>query len=381
MLLWGRSRGVGFARAVLLAGLLMGMLLPLGSCSSGNDVADSATTTTVAEPKVTVAWINQGAASEDPWTRSHREAADQVARGFGAEVEVQFVENVALGPETDKAIDLAVRKGADMVIGTSLAQSTAIAAGARRHPAIKFEQARADEVASNLANFTGAYEETAYLVGMAAGAASQSGKLAFVAQYEQPEYVRIVNAYTLGAQSQNPAAKVLVGFTNSWFDPDGETAMAQRLIDQGADVLSSTCTSTATGELAQRLGIPWSGHDENLANRFADVWLTASLTSWGPHYERRVEELLAGQWKSEEYYGNLADGFIRLAPIGDRVSSTSRRAIQARRAEIADGQFDVFAGPLTDQAGTVRVNKSETVSRDERRSMNWYVIGVTIAGS
>lgn len=322
-----------------------------------------------------VAWINQGSASEDAWTASQRRAADRVASEFGRRVEVRFVENVDLGRSADRAVDRVVDQGADLVFATSLALEPALAAGASRHPGTRFEQVRGTARGANLGTFTGAYEETAYLTGMAAASASPSGRLGFVAQFPQPEMVRIIDGYTLGARSIRPDATVEVAWTGSWWDPAGEDAAASRLIAGGVDVIATTCTSLATGVSALRANVPWSGHDQDSSVAFADVWLTANITQWDRYYLRRVGDVLNGRWRSDGYYGDLRDGFLTLAPFGRRVDDAARGRIEVMRQRIADGSFDVFAGPLHDDVGRIRVPDGATLDVDQRLHMDWLIDG------
>ena len=57
---------------------------------------------------------------------------------------------------------------------------------------------------SNLSQFYGSAEDTDYLTGMAAGAASESGKLGIIAAFPIPEVVRGVNAWTDGCTRHQP---------------------------------------------------------------------------------------------------------------------------------------------------------------------------------
>lgn len=355
-----------------LALLIASVFVVAGCVSDGPAQGSSARSR--AGPLV-VAWINQGSASEDAWTASQRRAADRVASEFGRRVEVRFVENVDLGSSADRAVDRVVDKGADLVFATSLALEPALAAGASRHPGTRFEQVRGTTRGANLGTFTGAYEETAYLTGMAAASVSRSGRLGFVAQFPQPEMIRIVDGYTLGARSIRPDATVEVAWTGSWWDPVGEDAAAGRLIAGGVDVIATTCTSLATGISALRANVPWSGHDQDSSVAFADVWLTANITRWDRYYLRRVRDVLNGRWRSDGYYGDLRDGFLTLAPFGRRVDGAARGRIEAMRHRIADGSFDVFAGPLHDDVGRLRVPDEASLDVDERLHMNWLVDG------
>ena len=89
-----------------------------------------------------------------------------------------------------------------------------------------FEQATMIDTSKNLAQYFGAGEDTIYLSGMAAGAATKKGVLGYVVPFPTPEVIRHANAWTLGVQAMHPGAKVKLVWTNSWLDIPKETRAA-----------------------------------------------------------------------------------------------------------------------------------------------------------
>jgi basic membrane protein A and related proteins len=188
--------------------------------------------------------------------------------------------------------------------------------------------------------------------------------------------VRHINAYTLGAQSVNPAATVKVVWVNSWFDPPKERLAAESLIAGGADVIASGGDSPAPGDAAKAAKVAWTGYDSDQSANYADVWLTAAVYDWGKYYTKEVQGVLDGSWKKGDYYGNIADGFTNLAPFGSLVSAESKAAIEAKKLEIVDGAFNIFVGPIVDQAGAEKVAAGATLPFGDQMSIQWFVKGV-----
>jgi len=170
---------------------------------------------------------------------------------------------------------------------------------------------------------------------------------------------------------------VKIIWTNSWFAPDKEKKAAESLHSSGADVLGQNVDSPSAGQYAQSKGIPWVGYDAN-AKRFAPTsWLTAAVYDWGPYYLSRVKAAMNGTWKPGFYYGNIKDGFTDIAPYGPKVTTKTKAMIGAKRAKIVNGTFNVFAGPLYDQSGALKVPKGTTLKvLPDLYSMNWLVKGV-----
>ena len=190
-----------------------------------------------------------------------------------------------------------------------------------------------------MSEYFGAAEDTVYLSGMAAGAASKTGKIGYVVAYPIPEVLRHADAFALGAHPPARAATVNLVWTNSWYNPPKEKQAAESLVSAGADVLGQNVDSTATGEVAKEHNIPWVGYDSDSSSFAPKSWLTASVYNWGPYYLTRIKEAMAGTWKSGFYYGSIKDGFTQLAPYGPGVSAKTKAEIATKMKAIENGTF------------------------------------------
>jgi basic membrane protein A and related proteins len=321
-----------------------------------------------------VAWIYVGPHNDAGWSQAHNAGRLYVQKALGSKVQTTFKENIAVGPQLEQTVASLVQQGYKLIFGTSYGYFDKKLAA--KYPKVLFEQATGTQTAKNLSEYFGAAEDTVFLSGMAAGAASKDGTLGYVVAYPIPEVIRHANAFALGARLMHPGAKIRLVWTNSWFDPPKEKKAAESLASAGADVLGQNVDSPATGQFAQSKSIPWVGYDSD-AQKFApSSWLTASVYNWGPYYLRRVKAAMNGTWKSGFYYGSIKDGFTKLAPFGPKVSAKTRAAIAAKMKAIESGRFYEFAGPLYDQSGKLRVPKGKRLTVKDLYSMNWLVKGV-----
>ena len=338
-------------------------------------------TTSSAKPNATfkVAWIYVGPHNDGGWSQAHDAGRLYVQKALGSKVQTTYKENIAVGAQLQQTVASLVNQGYKMIFGTSYGYFDKKLAA--KYPNVDFEQATGTDTAKNLSEYFGAAEDTVFLSGMAAGAATKSGNIGYVVAYPIPEVIRHANAFALGAQLVHPGAKVHLVWTNSWFDPAKEKKAAQALVAAGADVLGQNVDSPATGQYAESKGIPWVGYDSN-AKKFAPKsWLTASVYNWGPYYLSRVKAAMAGTWKSGFYYGSIKDGFTGLAAYGPSVSAATKSAIASKEKAIESGLFYEFTGPLSDQAGKVRLAKGVkmqvlTGGTNSLYGMNWLVKGV-----
>src|SRR5579864_285344 len=274
-----------------------------------------------------VAWILPGPHNDHGWSQAHYDGIQFVQKQLGSKIQTTYKESIANGPQLEQTVQSLVNAGYQMIFGTSYGYfSPQLVA---KYPKVLFEQATMIDTAKNLSEYFGAGEDTIYLSGMAAGAAAKCNTIGYVVAFPTPEIIRHTNAFALGAQATHPGVNVKVVFTNSWLDIPGETKAAQSLHAAGACVLGQNVDSPATGQYAEKAGIPWAGYDSNAESFAPKQWLTAAVYNWGPYYLRRIKAAMAGTWKPGFYYGTINDGLTSLAPFGPGVPAATKATILA----------------------------------------------------
>jgi basic membrane protein A and related proteins len=326
-----------------------------------------------------VAWIYVGPHNDGGWSQAHDDGRLYVQKKLGSKVQTTYKENIAVGAQFNQTVASLSAQGYKLIFATSYGYVTK--AVAAKYPNVLFEQATGTLVTKNVSEYFGAAEDTVFLSGMAAGAASKTGKIGFVVAYPIPEVIRHANAFALGAQATHPGATVRLVWTNSWFDPAKEKKAAQSLYAAGVDVLGQNVDSPATGQFAESVKVPWVGYDSDAAKFAPKSWLTASVYDWGPYYLKRVKAAMNGTWKPGFYYGSIKDGFTKLAAYGPGVSAKTKAQIAAMQKKIVKGTFYEFSGPLYDQSGKLRVKKGVRMQvlkggTNSLYGMNWLVKGV-----
>jgi basic membrane protein A len=322
-----------------------------------------------------VAWIYVGPHNDHGWSQAHDQGRLYVQKALGSKVQTTYKENIANGPQLQQTVASLVQQGYKLIFGTSFGFFDKKLAA--KYPDVLFEQATGTDQSKNLSEYFGAAEDTIYLSGMAAGAATKKGVLGYVVPFPIPEVIRHANAFALGAQAMHPGAKVKLIWTNAWYSPPKETAAAQNLIAAGVDVIGQNVDSPAAGVVAESKGIPWVGYDSNAQTSAPKQWLTAATYNWGPYYVKRVRAAMNGTWKPGFYYGSIKDGFTNIAPFGPKVSAKTRAQIKAKKKAIVAGKFHVFEGPIYDQSGKLKVKPGQQLRLlKDLYTMQWLVKGV-----
>lgn len=357
-------------RRRILAVIAATAALVLSACSSADNAATEET------KKVKVAFVYIGPAGDHGWTYQHDQGRLEMEAELGDQVETTYVENVPEGAASKKTFEDLARQGYQLIFGTSFGYMEPMLEVAKLYPDVKFMHATGYKTAENMGTYFGAAEEARYLSGMAAAAASKSGKLGYVAAFPIPEVLRGINAFTLGAQAVNPNATVKVVWTSTWYDPNVEKQAALSLLNAGCDVLAQHQDSTATGEAAESKGARWVGYHSEMSKFAPKAWITGAGWDWGPFYTAQVKAVLDGTWKAEQYYGTMKEGVVKFYPVASDINADVVAKIKTAEEGIIAGTVFPFAGPVFDQSGKERVAAGVNPPLGDLLSMDYFVKGV-----
>lgn len=290
--------------------------------------------------------------------------------------ETAYSEAVPEGAEAERTISQYVRQGYNLIFTTSFGYMDPTINVARRSPNVIFMHCSGFKTADNVGTYFGRMYQPRYLAGMVAAKMSESGKLGYVAAHPIPEVIRGINAYALGAQSVNPDATVNVVWTQTWFDPAKEREAGESLLDTGCDVIAQHQDTPGPQQAAEKRGKYSVGYNSDMSSFAPNAHLTAPVWNWGVIYKKVAEEVHNGTWSSYQYWGGLNDGVVGLAPFGPMVPQEVKDMVAAKKAEIASGSWDVFTGPLNNQAGEAVLADGEKMSDGDMLGMSFFVQGV-----
>ena len=376
-----RRSMVALATVAVIVGACGGDDDDSSSEPTGDTPAATTDATDATEPgadcePIKAAFVYVGPIGDAGWTKKHDDGRLDLEAALGDCVETSYLESVPEGAESEAVFDRLAREGNDVIFATSFGYMDQMLAVAEKYPDVKFEHATGFKVSDNMSTYFGAAEEARYLSGMAAAAMTESGQMGYVAAFPIPEVLRGINAFTLGAQRINPDVTVEVAWTSTWFDPVVEKEAAEALLNGGADVIAQHQDTPSAGEAAQTAGGYWVGYNDDMSRFAPDAWLTAPVWDWGPYYIKVVESIRDDTWVSEQYYGNMADGLVNLAPVADVVPQDVRDQIATVQEEIIAGTFAPFTGPINDQGGAEKVADGEVPDLGTLLGMDYFVAGV-----
>ena len=330
---------------------------------------------TAEEKKIKTGFIYVGPVGDAGWTYAHDEGRKAMETLPFVEPST-YIESVPEGAESARVITGLVRKGHNLIFTTSFGYMDATLDVARRNKDVVFMHCSGYKTAENVGNYFGRMYEPRYLSGIVAGKMTKANVIGYVAAFPIPEVIRGINAFTLGVQSVNPKAEVRVVWTQTWFDPGIERDAADSLLDVGADVLAMHQDAPATLQAAEARNAFVIGYNSDMRDFAPNAFLTAPVWNWGPLYSKIAQEVKDGTWKSESIWWGMKEALVQLAPISDRVPADVKALVEEQAAAIKSGALHPFAGPVTDQDGTVQVAAGATPDDGHLLGMSYFVKGV-----
>ena len=393
--------------------LLMALVLVLGLAACGGNAAPEATEAGNEEStfKVGAIYINSKNDTAG-YTFAHHNGITTAMKELGLDPETQLfiVDEV---PEDKEqvlaAVDTLVGNDVDIIFGISFGYIDALEEAAATYPDVIFSHAtgyKSNE--TNFNNYFGRAYQARYLAGIAAGLKSLetgNNNVGYVAAYgtEYAETASGINGFALGVQAVNPNATVYVKKLGAWADEVNEAAFAEELIKSyGCGVISQHCDSAQPQIMAENNGVFGCGYNSDMTPDAPKAHLTAAIWNWNVYYRTAMEAAMncgdasnfVATMGSGAYYGGLKEGFVDVSPLSENCVAGTQEIIDAVKALMVSGEWDVFSGvkleiaadgtitkvdaPLMDNAGNEIVAAGGASVEDGviTGSMNYLVAGV-----
>ncbi|HAE62903.1 MAG TPA: BMP family ABC transporter substrate-binding protein [Eubacteriaceae bacterium] len=355
---------------ILFLALIMVATMALGCATDGESDGGS-------EEQIVAGFIYVGPTNDGGYTTAHDNGRLYMEEQLGDAVRSIYKENVPEDKgEVVKVIREMVDQGANIIFATSFGHMDGLIEAAAEFPEVKFAHCSGYQTAENATNYFGRMYQARYLSGIVAGMKTETDKIAYVAAFPIPEVIRGINAFTLGAKSVNPDVEVHVRWTNTWYDPASEKAAAEALLDEGCDVTAQHQDSTATMVAAEEAGAYSIGYNVSSEEAVPKAYMTAPLWNWGAYYLTAVEQVIDGTWTNTPYWGGMDEGVISLDEMTELAPQGAAEKVAEVEAKIISGEFDVFNGPIYNQAGEEVVNEGDSMTDEEMLGFDWFVQGV-----
>ena len=297
------------------------------------------------------------------YTFAHHNGITTAMKDLGMDVNSQLVIQDEIPEDYDTirtAIDTLVGEDCDIIFGISFGYIDAMADAAEEYTDVIFSHGTGYKSNdTNFNNYFGRAYQARYLAGIAAGLKSLeigNDNVGYVAAYTTAyaETASGINGFALGVQAANPNAKVYVKNLGTWADEVNEKAYAEELINTfGCGVISQHCDSAQPQIAAQNAGVFGCGYNSDMTGDAPAAHLTAAIWNWDVYYATAMQAAMdcAGDASkfvatmgTPAYYGGLKEGFVDVSPLSANCAANTDKAIEAVKAMMVNGEWDVFTG-------------------------------------
>ena len=388
------------------------MVFSLTSCGSGGKVVDMVTNDTgektevsqnsdtvkkaadtnkagmktISKDELKIGVLYIGSASETSgYTYAHEIGIQGMANNIGLS-DNQIVRKESVSDSDEKAIKAALQdcvdKKCNVIFTTSWGYMNQTEEFAEKYPDIYF--ANATGYLSNgktFTNYFGRIYQTRYLSGIVAGLKTKTNKIGYVSAMgtDNSECTGGVDAFAIGVESVNKAAKVKVAVTNSWYAPDDEKKASDALIAAGCDVLAQHCDTTAPQEASQDNGT-WSiGYNSDMSKETPKATLTSVIWNWSAYYTSYISSIINASYDGKNYYGGMKENLVSLTELSSLCESDTADKIKEAKENIISGKFGVFDGVLKTNTGKTVGKEGKTLDDATiTGKINWYYHNVSL---
>jgi basic membrane protein A len=335
-----------------------------------------------AQSGLTVGFIYVGPRDDFGYNQAHAEGAAAVKAMAGVTVveEENVAETVDVRQSMESMINL---DGASLLFPTSFGYfDPHILELAPQYPDVRFQHAAglwSEGMPTNVGSYFGYIGMGQYLNGIVAGHMSATKKIGFVAAKPIPQVLLNINSFLLGARAVDPTITCQVIFTGEWSLAVKEAEATNALADAGCDVITCHVDGPKVViETAAGRGAFVCGYHADQSALAPEKYLTGAEWNWAGVYTGMVQAVLDGGTLPNFSRGGLADGYIKMSPLGPAVTDAARAQYESVKAEIMAGGFAALQGPLNDNTGAPILAAGEALVETDiaLESMSYLVEGV-----
>lgn len=323
--------------------------------------------------KLKIAFIYAKTPGSSAWTYAHELGRLHLEQTFPDEVTTMCYENIV--PElAEKAIADAIAKGCNMIFTTTPAFVQASVQVAIANPDIRILNCSLNTSHRYIRTYYARMHEAKFLMGAIAGAMSENGRLAYIADYPIFGTIANINAFALGAAMVNPRAKVYLEWSTLKDDDLGQVMERIRekevSVVSGRDMVIPEDASRYFGLYRMENGMP-----HNLA---------MPLWHWGKFYEELIRTVMNGTWKYDDsssekkainYWWGMSSNVVDVI-CSHTLPTGTQHLVELLKETISRGEFNPFSGVLYSQNGVIRDDPQGSLSPEEIITMDWLADNV-----
>lgn len=319
--------------------------------------------------QTTAAFIWPLTSKNSSWNYGHELGRRYLEKVFPSKLLVTKVYDNAKMDTLEQKIDQAVADGCSIIFTTTPSFLHQTLKAALKYPNVKFLNCSLNANHPSIRTYYARMYEVKFLLGIIAGAMTQTGKVGYIAKSPTVGEFANINAFAIGARMVNPHVKVIL----DWFGikdntPEKNVSLA------GADLISGNDWI-----------IPDSGdHHVGLYDIEDDhTNIAMAMLDWGNLYEKMVQSILEGSWKEEEqrskqainYWWGISSGVVDII-CGSSVPQGVKQLVAFLKQGISAGVVNPFSGILSSRNGKVTQSEDSVLTPEQILKIDWLADNV-----
>lgn len=300
------------------------------------------------------------------WLYAHELGRNYLEDTFSDRLETEYVTNVDENNVEEVLTDV-IKNGANIVfcVGPQMMPNSLKVAVA--HPEVFVLNCSLNAPHPYIRTYYGRMYEAKFLAGMIAGAVTDNDRVAYIADYPIYGMIANINAFALGVASVNPRAKVYLAWSRTK-DYDRHRFLTENELHYVSD------QDIITPNDASRYFGLYKIQDGQALNLAMPIW------NWGIFYEKLIQSVLAGSYKTEgeeetkalNYWWGMSAGVIDLI-CSKHVPYGVKRLADHLKSDITHGEIVPFYGKIYDQNGVLRNKGEQEMKPRDIMNMDWLV--------
>lgn len=281
----------------------------------------------------------------------------------------------------EEVLEQAILDNHQVIFASSPIFQKALVKASVEHPDLKFFNCTTHTSFKQVRTYYARMYEVKFLMGAIAGAMTQNDKVGYIADYPIHGTVSEINAFALGAKMVNPRVQIYLKWSKQMYDDAGNlvtiTDIYQSFKDDHISILCDR-DSRSDSSHYNRIGL-YQVLDHEIWNLAVPIW------NWSVFYEKSMQTILSGNWKSEEiadsknksihYWWGMSSGLVDIVH-SSRLPMGTIRLIELLKNQISTGNFNPFTGILFSQTNIIQGNQNATLSPEQILSMDWLADNV-----
>lgn len=317
-----------------------------------------------------IAFIYEKSVENSAWNYAHEMGRMHLEQVFGEKVKTSIYEHAEFTNNSEDIIEAAIEDGNKIIFTVPAQLANASVKAAVKHPEIKILNCSTNSKYQAIRSYYCRMYESKFLLGVMAGALSETNDIGYMADYPIYSTIANINAFALGAQMVNPRVKVHLRWNCVKDEVQKDWPEFVQFISD-KDWINPEHPTRKYG-LYRRLE---DGQIENIAT---------SICHWGKVYELIVRSILENTWKEEveknknkalNYWWGISSGVLEIVcskklPDGTKILIDLLTELMRRR------EFSPFQFTWTKQDGTVTNEAGHRLEPEEIFKMNYLASSV-----